>query len=124
MNVPATPRPVLPTRARPAALAMALAAALVLTLAGCSKPPEKRNVQPPVVEGNVIRFAADSPQKAVLVSAAVEENVSDVVRIPGRLAWDETRTVRVFAPLAGRITRIAAEPGQAVQQGAVLVAQR
>jgi cobalt-zinc-cadmium efflux system membrane fusion protein len=120
MNVPATPRPVLPTRARPAALAMALAAALVLTLAGCSKPPEKRNVQPPVVEGNVIRFAADSPQKAVLVSAAVEENVSDVVRIPGRLAWDETRTVRVFAPLAGRITRIAAEPGQAVQQGAVL----
>lgn len=123
MNVPDTPRSALPTtRARPPALALAmtLATALTIALAGCSKPPEKRNVQPPVVEGDVIRFAADSPQKAVLVSAAVEENVSDKVRIPGRLAWDETRTVRVFAPLAGRITRLTAEPGQAVQQGAVL----
>ncbi len=124
MNVPATPRLPLPTRARtPAsasALAVAIAAALAIALTGCSKPQEKRNVQPPVVEGDVIRFAADSPQKSLLVSATVEENVSDVVRIPGRLAWDETRTVRVFAPLAGRITRLTAEPGQAVQQGAVL----
>lgn len=92
----------------------------LLGLAGCSKPPEKRSVQPPVVEGEVIRFPADSPQRAILVATPVEEAASDVVRIPGRLAWDESRTVRIFAPLAGRITRIAAEPGQAVARGAVL----
>lgn len=92
----------------------------VLGLAACSKPPEKRTVQPPVVEGETIRFHADSPQLAILVSTPVEEALTDVVRIPGRLAWDETRTVRVFAPLAGRITRLAAEPGQAVQRGGVL----
>jgi len=36
------------------------------------------------------------------------------------VVWDETRTVRLFAPLAGRIVRLLAQPGEPVKAGAPL----
>lgn len=93
---------------------------LTLELVGCSKPPEVRTPQPPVVEGDVIRFPTDSQQVSVLKTEKVEAQRTETLRLPGRLAWDETRTVRVFAPVAGQITRLMVEPGQPVQQGAPL----
>jgi cobalt-zinc-cadmium efflux system membrane fusion protein len=94
--------------------------ALLLCGASCSRQPERRGIQPPVVQGDRVRFPADSPQLAVIKVESAEPARLETVRLPGRVVWDESRTVRVFAPLAGRITKLTVQPGDAVRQGAAL----
>src|SRR5512140_2593713 len=98
------------------------AAALIglLTLAGCNRPPEMRPIQPPVMQQETVRFPAGSPQLALLHSQAVTRERIETLRLPARVVWDETRTVRVVAPLSGRIVRLLAQPGEAVKAGAPL----
>jgi cobalt-zinc-cadmium efflux system membrane fusion protein len=97
-----------------------IALAFLLALGACKEPAEPRAVQPPVMEGERVRFPADSPQLAVLKSQAVAEESRETVRLPGRVVWDETRTVRVMAPLGGRITRLLAAPGEQAKIGSPL----
>lgn len=96
----------------------ALAAALLL--AGCGRGGETAVPPAPIVEGERIVFPAGSPQLKALVSSAVTVEHSERVRLNGRLAWDETRTVRVFSPMAGRIVQLLAEPGRKVKAGDAL----
>lgn len=97
-----------------------LVLALAVLGAACSSPPEPRTVQPPVVEQDRVCFPADSPQMALIKSQSVVEERREMVQFPGRLVWDESRTVRVVAPLSGRISRLLAKPGDQVAQGAPL----
>lgn len=98
-----------------------MAGGLLLTLAACKPAVEPRKiVPPPVMEGELIRFSLESPQLKVLRSEGVQPLTSETVRMPARVVWDETRTVRVFAPLAGRVTRLLAQPGDGVKAGAPL----
>ncbi len=97
-----------------------VAALAALLLAACHRAPETQAVPPPVVQGESVRFAAGSPQLALLHSAPVAEQRTEALRLPARVVWDETRTVRVFAPLAGRIVRLLAQPGEPVKAGAPL----
>lgn len=96
-----------------------LAGSLLLALAACSRT-EAPAIPAPKIEGEQISFATDSPQLKGLITAAAEVRDSDTLRINGRLVWDESRTVRIFAPLAGRIERLIAQPGQAVKAGEAL----
>ena len=100
-------------------LKVALCAAL-LALAACKEHVEPRAVQAPVMEGERIRFPADSPQRAVFKSQAVNEETHETLRLPARVVWDETRTVRVAPALGGRIVRLMAAPGDRVAAGAPL----
>lgn len=89
--------------------------------AGCSSherpaPP----VAEPVIDGDQIRLPVGSPQGAVLVSAEARSQQSESVRLQGRLGWDETRTARIDAPVAGRIVRLLAAPGDVVTAGHAL----
>lgn len=93
---------------------------LLPALVACGNPPENPPVQSPKIEGERVVFPAGSPQTAVLVSAPVEIQHSEKIRLNGRLAWDETRTVRVFPPVAGRIVRILRQPGEKVRAGDAL----
>ena len=96
-------------------------AAAILLLTACNAPSEPRVVvQPPVMDGDSVRFRTDSPQLKVLRSEAVTEQSRESIRLPARLVWDETRTVRIYAPLSGRIQRLLAQPGDAVKAGAAL----
>lgn len=100
----------------------ALAAALALALAACGKPEAPARVPLPGVEisNETIVFPPDSPQLATLrLVAAVPERES-VVRINGRLAWDERRTSRVHVPMAGRVLELHAEAGAQVSRGSLL----
>lgn len=98
---------------------MALGA--LLCLAGCKPEAEPRKtVPPPVMEGDTVRFSMDNPQLKVLRSEAAEEQTRESLRLPARVVWDESRTVRVFAPLSGRIVRLNAQAGDAVRAGAPL----
>jgi cobalt-zinc-cadmium efflux system membrane fusion protein len=98
-----------------------LAAVAILVAAGCNAPPEARKiVPPPVMDGESVRFSADNPQIKVLHSVEVQEQNREIIRLPARVVWDETRTVRIVAPLSGRITRLLAQPGDFVKAGTPL----
>ncbi len=68
------------------------------------------------IEGEKVIFAQLSPQLAALGMTSVEACPGSVIRLNGRLVWDDAVTVRVFAPFAGRVTEIAADVGRTVKQ--------
>lgn len=96
-------------------------AALVLTtaLAACHSAVPA-SAPEPQVDGERIRFPGVSRQAGVLASAPVAVAAATTLHIPGRLAWDDTRTARVFAAMGGQVAKIEAQPGDRVQAGQVL----
>lgn len=113
------------TMKRPAAAAAmaALLAVAVSPLLGCS-PHEPAGapaaIAPPQVQGEVLSFKPDSPQLRVLQVAVAQTQAERLIELPGRVTWDDTRTARLVAPLAGRVQRLAAQPGDAVKAGQLL----
>jgi len=75
----------------------------------------------PQVRGDSVVFPKDA--SSAVARLAVEKVESPVERdlvLPARLTWDEERTVRVFPPFAGRVTRLIARAGDTVAAGAPL----
>jgi membrane fusion protein, heavy metal efflux system len=101
-------------------LRYALAAAGALALFGCGKPHEARAPAALRIAGDTVSFAPGSPQLAEIVSAPAELRRDRLMRFSGRLAWDEDRTVRVFAPFGGRVLEVREHAGDAVRAGQVL----
>lgn len=100
----------------------ALFASLLLALAvgGCSSKAEPQPPAGPVAEGDRVVFPHDSKQLASIASVAVEPEAGRAVLVPGRVTWDETRTSRVFSPVAGRVMGLKVQPGDAVRAGQTL----
>jgi cobalt-zinc-cadmium efflux system membrane fusion protein len=96
---------------------MLLAAALI---AGCDKGAKNEAVPQPKVDGESVTFAQGSPQLASLTSEAVVERGAAGVTLNGRLTWNEDKTVRIYTPFAGRVSRILVQPGDKVQAGQTL----
>lgn len=89
----------------------------LMLLTGCQKAAEPQAEARPVVQGQHVTF----PAQAVSMQRIAVERVTppaerDIV-LPGRLTWDEDRTVRVFPPFAGRVTRILVRVGETVRAG-------
>jgi cobalt-zinc-cadmium efflux system membrane fusion protein len=87
---------------------------LCTTLAAC----DKASVAPadgPRVDGESVVFPADSKQVNTLEVMVAKTATQETLRLSGRIGWDETRTVRVFAPLGGRIVKLNATPGDKVK---------
>ena len=115
---PMQARPASPVWPRWQPLQAAIAAALIATLLGaCSKPepPAAPDVRP-LVSGESISFPGDRDPPSLRI-AAVAAAADQVLRLPGRLAWDEDHTSRVFAPYAGRIEQLLVSVGQRVARG-------
>jgi cobalt-zinc-cadmium efflux system membrane fusion protein len=93
---------------------------LCAVLGACGKAPEKVE-DGPRVEGESVVFPADSLQLKALTTQVATSASEDQLPLSGRLIWDETRTVRVFAPLGGRIVHLDASPGDKVKAGDALV---
>src|ERR1043165_4953853 len=89
-----------------------LCLAVLGTLTACSKKPE--------TEANGPRVDKDSVKLKALTIMVAETATQETMRLSGRLGWDETRTVRVFAPLGGRIVKLVAMPGDTVKANDVL----
>jgi len=93
--------------------------ALVLSFAGCSGEPEAAREGAVKVDGE--RVTLNEPDKAdFLKLAGVERDTGGSLRLPGRLVWNEERTVRVFPQLGGRVQRIAVDVGAVVATGQAL----
>ena len=94
---------------------------LALALAGCKDGNALPAATAPVVRGQSVVFP---PESSAAQRFAVEKVLAPSAReleLPGRLVWNEDRTVRVFPPFAGRVTRILAAVGDRVAAGTPLV---
>jgi cobalt-zinc-cadmium efflux system membrane fusion protein len=96
--------------------ALCIFAALLL-LTGCGAKEVAAPDDKPVVQGQAIVFPAKSEAVQRLAVERVAAPIDRDLSMPGRLVWDEERTVRVFPPFAGRVTRILAQVGQHVTPG-------
>lgn len=96
--------------------------AAVLALAGCGEKPEKVSRPQVTLEGDRVTIleADGQPGSALLKTDAVVKDEGGLLRLPGRLVWNEMRTARVFPPLSGRVQRLLAEPGDRVRAGQAL----
>lgn len=93
--------------------------ALLLALAACSGEPEASKASPVSIDG--ARLTLTEPDKAsFLKTAGVEINKGSTLRLPGRIVWNEEKTVRIFPQLAGRVQNIALDVGSNVKTGQVL----
>lgn len=89
-------------------------------LAACAPGPDEVKEVPPVVEGERVIFAEADKASTFLKTETVTRDEGSLLRLPGRLVWDEDRTVRVFPPLAGRVLRLQADVGTRVKAGQAL----
>jgi len=80
--------------------------------------PKKSTEQPGTskIEGERILLSERAPQLRYISLATAQFRKSAAVNLYGRLVWDEDETVRIFSPMAGRVSRVAAEIGQAVNK--------
>jgi cobalt-zinc-cadmium efflux system membrane fusion protein len=113
------------TPRRPAplhALCLVLAATLGGGLAGCRAEHRAADPPGPRIDGERIVYPPGAAELASLSTAAAEAAPVGTVRTTGRLAWDEDRTARVFAPVGGRVRRLLVDLGQRVARGTPLAA--
>lgn len=100
--------------ARPAFLPVVVTVA-VLALAGCDRAAPPPPVAPgPSVSGHTVKFTG---RVDGLRAEPVQSAGTLALTLPGRLAWDEDRTVRVMPPFAGRVLRPLVALGDTVRAG-------
>ena len=103
------------------AILFGLVLAIPAALSGCGERAIEAKETKPTVKGDTVTFPAGAPQVARLATEKVEPPSERELTLPGRLVWDEDRTVRIFTPFAGRVERILAKAGQRVAAGQPLV---
>jgi len=101
-------------------MAYGIFAGLCLLLAACGHKAEAPDAAKPSVVGDTITFPATSPALKNIQTSKIAAPQDRELTIPGRLVWDEDRTVRVFTPFAGRVSKLVANVGDKVIQGQVL----
>ncbi|WP_066737003.1 efflux RND transporter periplasmic adaptor subunit [Cupriavidus sp. D384] len=99
-------------------LSIAAAAVMVMSLAGCSKEPEAVAEAPKLPPGIV--KAEDNLQKTLKVAPVAASPFSEMLRVAGRIDFDEQRVSRIGATVTGRVTDLYAILGQEVKAGQVL----
>ena len=104
------------TRAGAARLAAVLSLC-VLTLGACGKKEAPENDDEPKVAGQVIEYPANVKSLPGVVGQPVKSGGDRMLSMPGRLVWNEDKTVRVASPFAGRVMEILVQPGVTVKAG-------
>lgn len=86
-----------------------------------SKPQTRVDAPKPAVANDTLHYKVGAEQLSYLDIAPVEELAAPTMQaLPGKLAFDEDVTVRVFSPVTGRVTELVAKAGAAVKAKDVL----
>jgi len=93
---------------------------LATIVAGCQKETNPEPAPAAKVDGEQITFASNAPQLGYLTIEPAQERKAAAVGLYGRLAWDDDLTVRVYSPVAGRVTAVPVEVNQRVAAGDTL----
>lgn len=70
----------------------------------------------PTVTGNKIQFDREDPVLKSVSLATAEPAKGAVLRLNGRVVWDDNVTVRIFSPFSGRVVKILVEAGEKVEE--------
>lgn len=100
--------------------AVRLVAALslcALALAACGKKEGPEPDDEPKVSGQTIQFPASVKTLPGIVGQPVKSGGDRMLSLPGRLVWNEDKTVRVTTPFAGRVMEVLAHSGTTVKAG-------
>ncbi|TMG77046.1 MAG: efflux RND transporter periplasmic adaptor subunit [Betaproteobacteria bacterium] len=97
---------------------LALAAAAFVS--ACNDGDAKSDVARPRLEDGRIVFPQGSAQLASFATEPVGESAPQLLRLTGRVVWDENRTVRLFPAFAGRVIHILVRAGDRVKRGETL----
>ncbi|MBC7703012.1 MAG: efflux RND transporter periplasmic adaptor subunit [Rhodoferax sp.] len=114
-----TTKPLLTNHRTSSPWACVASAAMLVLLGACSRPEPAKPLPGPTVKGDTVSFP-DQKMPADLRLASVGRESETGLNVPGRMAWDEDHTARVYAPYAGRIERVRVTLGQVVKRGAAL----
>jgi cobalt-zinc-cadmium efflux system membrane fusion protein len=93
--------------------------ALLPLLGGCHAERQEPATES-VSTTDTVTMSPGSPQLSAVMVEPVSAGQSTLLPLTGRLVWDETMTVRVFTPFAGRVRKLLGEVGQSVSNGAPL----
>lgn len=110
------------SKSLPRARAPFAALLLCALLAACGKPeapPAEKPAAAPTVNGETVTFPGQKDPASLRI-VAVASTANQAVTLPGRLAWNEDHTARVYAPFAGRLERLNVQLGQSVTRGQAL----
>jgi cobalt-zinc-cadmium efflux system membrane fusion protein len=105
-----------------AALVLAGAAWLTYQRIGRSSEPPAQLPAPAHVNARELRFPPDSAQLTFIKAEPVQALPEPLLDpLSARIAYDENHTARIASPIAGRVTRILAQPGERVKAGQQLL---
>lgn len=92
-----------------------------LLLLACHPQSEEKKSAPPKVPKNEVWLSPDSPKRGYIKEALVELTRRPLMdQVTGAIAYDETQTVRVSSPIAGRVIGNIAALGAHLRAGAAL----
>jgi len=99
-------------------LSFAAAAVMMLSLAGCSDDPAPAAEAPKLPPGIV--KPAENLKRTLKVAPVAASPFSEMLRVAGRIDFDEQRVSRIGDSVTGRVTDLYAVLGQEVKAGQVL----
>ncbi len=92
---------------------------LLLLLSSCHAKPVPLPPQPPPGEA---WLTPEQVREAKLAIAPLgEQDVGNALDTSGKVTFDDLRVAHVYSPVAGRVSKIQAQPGQRVKRGAPLI---
>ncbi len=98
----------------------AVAAAAVLLLGACGKDgTDAARAAQQAADPNVV-VAPPALTARLKVAPAGQQAVSERLRVPGQIDFDEQRVARIGASVTGRVTELLVVPGQQVKAGDIL----
>lgn len=99
-------------------LSLTAAAVMLMAVAGCSDKPEPAAEAPKLPPGIV--KPEENLQKTLKVAPVATSPFSEMLRVSGRIDFDEQRVSRIGASVTGRVTDLYGILGQEVKAGQVL----
>jgi membrane fusion protein, heavy metal efflux system len=104
-----------------ALLALLVAPALGLGVAGCHKSQASEGAGGPVIPPGEAWLTAQQIKDAKIEFQEVsDQNVDDTILTSGKVTFDDQRVAHVYSPVSGRVTRIDAQLGVRVKKGSPL----